>query len=241
MTKRHLADLTWPEAAGLPFVLVPVGSLEQHGPHLPLDTDTAIAIAVTSSVAERIGGDVVIAPPIAYGSSGEHQSFVGTSSIGTSVLEQVVIELVRSMSNWAGRIVFVNAHGGNVAALTRAVVQMIAEGQSVAWVACATEGIDLHAGRGETSLMLHLRPESVHLDLAEKGNTQCLSEILPTLRSGGVGAVSANGVLGDPMGAHAEEGALLLSAITDDIETRIRTGTVNGHGILGVTTALTHS
>ena len=73
-----LADQTWPETGVGRLVLVPVGSIEQHGPHLPLDTDTAIAVAVSNAVAARLGGDVLIAPPVSYGSSGEHQSFAGT-------------------------------------------------------------------------------------------------------------------------------------------------------------------
>src|SRR5690242_12360537 len=110
-----LASATWPELTDAhPTVLVPVGSIEQHGPHLPLYTDTTIAVAVTGRVADEIGPDrrVVIAPPISYGSSGEHQYFAGTSSIGTPVLREVLIELARSMRTWASRVVFVNAHGG---------------------------------------------------------------------------------------------------------------------------------
>ncbi|MEO6472834.1 MAG: mycofactocin biosynthesis peptidyl-dipeptidase MftE, partial [Aeromicrobium sp.] len=200
-----LADFTWTEIPVRPLVLVPVGSIEQHGPHLPLDTDTTIAIAVAEAVAEAVGGDVLVAPALSYGSSGEHQEFPGTSSIGTEVLQQVVVELVRSMSAWAGRIVLINAHGGNLAGLSKAVFQMIAEQHDVAWVSCATEDFDLHAGATETSLMLHLRPASVWLDRAEPGETRPLAEIMPLLIAGGVGAVSANGVLGDPSGASAAD------------------------------------
>ena len=211
-----LADRTWPEVDGRPLVLVPVGSIEQHGPHLPLDTDTAIAVSVAESIAGEFGGDVLVAPPLSYGSSGEHQGFAGTSSIGTEVLRLTVIELVRSMSTWAGRIVFVNAHGGNVAALSKAVFQMVAEQHTVGWVPCATGEVDLHAGLTETSLMLHLRPESVRLDRAEAGETRPLTQIMPLLMAGGVGAVSPNGVLGDPTGASAEEGRRLLEAMGGD-------------------------
>ena len=142
--------------------------------------------------------------------SGEHQSFPGTVSIGTEVLHQVVVELVRSLRTWADRVVLVNGHGGNVAALTAAVNQLVIEGHDVDWVPCAVAGADLHAGRTETSLMLHLRPGAVRLDRAEAGNTGPLSAILPTMRAHGVGAVSSNGVLGDPTGASAEEGRRLL-------------------------------
>ena len=145
-----------------------------------------------------------------------------------------VVELVRSMSTWAGRIVFINAHGGNVAALSKAVFQMIAEQHQVAWVPCATEDVDLHAGFTETSLMLHLRPESVRLDRAEPGDTRPLAEVLPELMAGGIAAVSANGVLGDPSGASAAQGELVLGAMANDIVHRIGDGVPDVRGMLRV-------
>ena len=217
---RLLADATSGEAVGSRLVLVPVGSLEQHGPHLPLDTDTAIAMAVAAGVADRLGEagtDVWVAPPVTYAASGEHQSFAGTSSIGTDALRVVLVELVRSMRTWAERVVLVNGHGGNLDALGAAVHQLVAEGHDVSWAACATGSVDLHAGRTETSLMLHLRPGSVRLGLAVAGNTRPLDQILPALMAGGTEAVSANGVLGDPAGASASEGAVLLAAMVDDV------------------------
>lgn len=230
----ELRDATWTELGTRRMVLVPVGSIEQHGPHLPLDTDTTIAVAVTERVAATMGGPVAVAPALSYGSSGEHQSFAGTSSIGTDVLRQVVIELVRSMSTWAGRIVFVNAHGGNAAGLSKAVFQMIAEGHDAAWAPCATEDVDLHAGLTETSLMLHLRPASVRLDRAAPGETRPLAEILPLMMAGGVAAVSPNGVLGDPTGATAEHGRHDLERMVADIVGRIGVGSTDAHGMLQV-------
>lgn len=215
-----LASATSPGLPAGPTVLVPVGSTEQHGPHLPLDTDTVIAVGVAARAADALGErgrDVVVAPAIAYGSSGEHQDFAGTSSIGTGVLHDVVVELTRSIATWASRIVFVNAHGGNLTALRGAVAQLVHEGHEVAWVPCATEEVDLHAGRTETSLMLHLAPEKVRLDRAEAGNTGSLEELLPLMMAGGVKAVSANGVLGDPAGASTEEGASVLGSMVDDV------------------------
>lgn len=215
-----LSDATSPETAAAELVLVPVGSIEQHGPHLPLDTDTVIAIAVATLTAERLGGaeaGVWVAPPLTYGSSGEHQSFAGTSSIGTDTLRAVVVELVRSLGTWASRVVLVNAHGGNLVALRAAVDQLVVEGHDVAWAACATGSVDLHAGRTETSLLLHLCPERVRLGLAVAGDRRPLHEILPALMSGGVSAVSANGVLGDPAGATSAEGSAVLASMVDGV------------------------
>lgn len=227
-----LENATSPSIPARPLVLVPVGSIEQHGPHLPLDTDTAIAVAVSTAVAERLGGDVLVAPPVSYGSSGEHQSFAGTCSIGSEALQLLVIELVRSMSTWAGRIVFVNAHGGNVASLAKATFQLGTEGHDVGWAACATESVDLHAGFTETSLMLHIRPASVRLDRAQAGDTRDLATILPIMIAGGVAAVSANGVLGDPAGATAEHGAEVMAAMTAEISGLVHDGEVDVHGRL---------
>ncbi|MFY0406145.1 mycofactocin biosynthesis peptidyl-dipeptidase MftE [Solicola sp. PLA-1-18] len=215
--RRRLARRTWRDVGRDEVLLVPVGSTEQHGPHLPLDTDTVVAVAVAEAAAAalRVGldRDVVVAPAVVYGSSGEHQSFAGTLSIGTHALRVLLVELVRSAATWADRVVLVNGHGGNLDAVTGAVTQLVHEGLDVDWVPCATEDVDLHAGRTETSLMLHLRPDSVHLDLAEAGCTSPLAELLPLLRAGGVAAVSPNGVLGDPAGASADEGARVLAAM----------------------------
>ena len=80
----------------------------------------------------------------------------------------------------------------------------------MSWVTCATEGSDLHAGRTETSLMLHLKPWEVRLERAEPGNRESLEELLPHMVEGGVKAVAPNGVLGDPRAATTSEGREVL-------------------------------
>jgi creatinine amidohydrolase len=217
------------------LVLVPVGSTEQHGPHLPFDTDTRIATAVTEGVAARLraeGASVVVAPALAYGASGEHQQFAGTVSIGHEALRFVLVELIRSLSTWAGRTVLVNGHGGNVATLTAAVAQLRTEGHPVDWAPCALapgaassgHQPDAHAGRTETSLMLHLDQGAVRLPLPPAGNIAPMRDLLPHLMRSGVAAVSASGVLGDPGGATAAEGQELLDAMTAETLRRVRRG-----------------
>lgn len=211
-----LATARWPELDGTEMsgVLVPVGSLEQHGPHLPLDTDTRIACAV----AERLdGGGWFSAPPVAFGASGEHETFPGTVSIGSQVLHDVLVELGRSACRWAGKIMFVNGHGGNHGALCSAVALLRREGRDTAWAHCAVPGGDAHAGRTETSLLLALAPDTVRMDLAVPGNVEPLQELMPVMRSGSVRAVSESGVLGDPTGANAAEGARLLAGVVRDV------------------------
>lgn len=229
-----LSAKTWPEIRPGTLLLVPVGSLEQHGPHLPLDTDTVIAAEVAGRVAAHLleDGPVLVAPPLTLAASGEHHGFPGTLSIGTDALAAMLVELVRSAALWTPRVVFVNAHGGNVFALEQAVSRLRAEGHDTAWAACATEDVDLHAGRTETSIMLHLRPAAVDLRRAEPGNSAALTDILPTLMSGGVKAVSPNGVLGDPTGADAEEGRMLVATITRDVLRRVRHGAPDHRGML---------
>ncbi|HEY8043773.1 MAG TPA: mycofactocin biosynthesis peptidyl-dipeptidase MftE [Streptosporangiaceae bacterium] len=221
-----LADLTWPEAARLgaagALLAVPVGSTEQHGPHLPLSTDTDIAVALARRLADLRPG-VVVAPPVSYGSSGEHAGFAGTLSIGQDAVQLVLTELGRSAAATFAHLVFVCAHGGNAAPARQAVARLRAESRDVLlWMPAPRPGPDLplpdaHAGRTETALQLALTPGRVRAGLAEAGNTAPLTRLLPALRAGGVQAVSRNGVLGDPGGASAAEGAHLLDQLTADL------------------------
>ena len=206
---RSLGARTWPEiGAEAPVLLVPLGSTEQHGPHLPLDTDTRIAVALCDRAATAVPSPpMVVAPPVAYGASGEHAGFAGTLSIGQEALAALVIELGRSAGGDYRLVVFVNGHGGNAEALARAVATLLAEGRAVAsWAPTVADG-DSHAGRVETSVLLALDADLVHLDRAEAGATAPLGELMDRLRAGGLRAVTANGVLGDPTGATAEEGS----------------------------------
>ena len=108
------------------------GSCEQHGPHLPLDTDTRIAVELAGRAAARC--DAIVGPPVAFGASGEHQSFPGTLSIGTEALTTLLVELGRSAFADPDRaafrgLAFVNGHGGNLLAVHRAVEVLVAEGR----------------------------------------------------------------------------------------------------------------
>lgn len=211
-----LGPMTWPEvAATAPLLVVPLGSLEQHGPHLPLDTDTRIAVAVAAEVAERAGA--VLAPALAYGASGEHAGFAGTLSLGCDAFESAVVELVRSADHFSG-VVLVNGHGGNTCSARAAAARCHGEGRRVLVVTCGAAGGDAHAGASETSLLLHLAPEVVRLDRIEAGELRPWSEVRDEVLAGGVAAVSANGVLGDPRDGSAVAGAELFAQICSRVE-----------------------
>ena len=208
----RLGARTWREVhgAGRSLVAVPLGSCEQHGPHLPLDTDTRIAVALADGLAAA-RPDVVVAPAVAYGASGEHAGFAGTLSIGLDALEPPC------SSSWSARPTPSPASCSSTvtAATPRRSTRAVRHrpptraGAVLAWsptAAAAGRDADAHAGRTETSLLLALAPSIVHLDHAEAGATAPLAELLPALRAGGVRSVAPNGVLGDPSGRQRRRG-----------------------------------
>src|SRR6201999_4401991 len=168
-----LAPLPSPEAAERAaagaVLVVPVGSTEQHGPHLPLSTDADLAVALCARLGDQPGPPVVVAPPLAYGSSGEHERFAGTISIGQEATELLLVELGRSATRTFARVLLVSTHGGNTEAVRRAVARLRAESRDVSVWFRRWPG-DAHAGRAETSLQLALAPDLVRRDRAEAGN-----------------------------------------------------------------------
>ncbi len=210
--------MRWPELTETvtsTVLAVPLGSTEQHGLHLPLATDTDIAEALAIRLAAARTA-VLVAPALPYGSSGEHAGFPGTLSIGQAALEHVIIELVRSADDFAG-VVLVCAHGGNAEPLASAAARLRSEGRCVLDWSARSGRADAHAGRTETSMMLALDPAKVDAAKAVAGNSQPIAALLPALRTGGVRAVSDNGVLGDPDGASATEGETVLAELVADL------------------------
>jgi mycofactocin precursor peptide peptidase len=218
-----LGDATWPEIEETRrghVLAIPLGSLEQHGPHLPLDTDTRIAVELAGRLAAARPA-VAVGPALAYGASGEHAGFPGTLLVRHEVLAELVVELVRSARTSFAAVVVISAHGGNAEGLAMAEERCRAEGDAVLVWTAVTRGGDAHAGRTETSLMLAIDERSVRTELAERGCTEPLEAIMPRLRAEGVRPVSSNGVLGNPAGASAAEGRTLLDEMAGDLSAAV--------------------
>lgn len=213
-----LADRSWteidPVAARCELMLC-LGAMEQHGPHLPLDTDTVIIADLARRWAESRPGRLV-GPIIPLGASGEHADFAGTLSIGTEAAADLIVETVRSGGAFR-RMVVAAWHGGNADAMSIARSRLLAEQRPVSFWMPTAAG-DAHAGRTETSMMLAIDPERVRLDRLAPGNTRPLSALMPALRATGVRNASPNGVLGDPAGADPEEGEAILRGMIAEYE-----------------------
>lgn len=229
MAAIELDKVTWPEVreaieGGRDTVVLAFGATEQHGPHMPLATDSLLGDRMARDLADRL--DAFVAPTVRVGCSSHHVGFAGTMSVGDDTFHALVADIVRSLA--AGgfkRIVLVPTHGGNFAPLGAALEKLgEVEGVRVdaltdlsVLLQIATLGQDehgvplneggLHAGEWETSLMLALHPDLVRMDRAEAGFTGDPQEAVATLfRGDGVAALAGNGVLGDPGKASAEHG-----------------------------------
>ena len=208
-----------------PILVLPLGAWEQHGPHLPLDTDTIIVERVISDalVAPQLRNiDFLVAPTIAITASDEHQGFVGTLSAGTQALKDSVVAICRSAS-WARGICIVNGHGGNtdaLAAITSA-LQYEKITHSI-WSLPAYAGGDMHAGHTETSLLLHIAPDQVRNVPLQRG-AQSTHDLIDAMREGGVHGVSENGIIGDATTASAAHGIAVLDLYTRSLQDHLVT------------------
>jgi len=202
------------------ILLLPLGAWEQHGPHLPFDTDTIIIDSVVTHTLRdtQLDADAfAIAPTIAISASDEHVGFPGTLSMGTEALVQSVVAICRSAS-WSLGVCIVNGHGGNADALPRISSALTYEkiAHSI-WSLPSYDGADMHAGHTETSVMLHVAPDKVHTDRIERGTVGDASVLVAQMRTSGVAGVSGNGVLGDPTTATSEHGVAVLNLYSSSL------------------------
>jgi len=158
------------------MVIIPLGSTEQHGPHLPLGTDHLTALEVSKKISAKTG--IVVAPVLLAGYSVYHSGFPGTLSLKPETMEQVLFESVEMLLQYGfRRILLYNGHGGNnpiqaslihrINHTTEAIAVAIGVGNSL-WSSEQGEFFDWHAGKDETSIMLFLFPDLVRMDRAEK-------------------------------------------------------------------------
>jgi len=232
--------MTWPVAkerlGHVKVALLPVGAIEQHGPHLPLDVDAYDAERLAREVAEACSHPrPLVLPLIAYGVSYHHDDFAGTISIGPDILSQLVYQVGMAVSRQGiDKLVIVNGHGGNDPALHFA-AQMInrdagiftcvdtGETSDIDIDGMAVTPNDVHAGEIETSTTLALRPEVVRKDLISAAVPRFSSHYLDFSSKRGVGwyghtlKISSTGVMGDPTRASAEKGRRMWAIIVRNL------------------------
>jgi creatinine amidohydrolase len=231
----YLADRTWPELDDMgSLAVVPVGSTEQHGPHLPLATDHRIAESLACEATDRTG--VLCTPTVQVGVSPHHRQFNGTMWVDPPAFREYMASLARNLKyHGIDRIVFVNAHGGNVAHLREVGRRLRDTGDAYAiewmWNESIPDLVDdlferngPHGGPKETAMMQHLAPDLVR------------EERLEDARDGGIADLDAadtivhgartfydsidnteNGVLGDQTDATPEKGEQLFEAATEQL------------------------
>lgn len=225
-----LGELTWPQAERrfqeVDVALLPVGAIEQHGPHLPLDTDAFDADYLARRVAESCSDPKpIVLPPIPYGVSYHHDDFPGTISVSNEALSKLVYDIgLACARNGITKLVIVNGHGGNSATLKFA-AQMINRDANIFTCVdtgessdvdldrlCETDN-DVHAGEVETSTSLAIRPDLVDDSAVQAFVPSFSSRYLDFTARRSVewfartAKISPNGVLGDPTKASADKGS----------------------------------
>ena len=232
MAVPHFIDLTAAEVAALPadtVAVLPLGAIEQHGPHLPVSTDYVAATEAAAAAVELAAPTVpvVLLPGLAYTKSDEHHRFPGTIWLSWDTLMRTLVDIGRSLhTSGITRLLFVNGHGGN-SALGQVACREIRKqfglrtffahlsvpvDQGGRGSARSELGMGIHGGHGETSLMLHLRPDLVHMDLAVRRVPEYLTEydLIGFGKPVSFGWLSddfgPDGHIGDPTGATAEHG-----------------------------------
>lgn len=244
-------DLTYQQVGALPpstVAVLPLGAIEQHGAHLPVSTDhlvaSSVAEAAVATVAESGAAHALLLPGLAYTKSDEHHWAPGTIWLGWETLMATLVDIGRSLAvSPVERLMFVNGHGGNSALGQVACRELHRrfglktffahssmprdQGGGLAPDVDPENGFGVHGGRGETSMVLHLRPDLVHMDLA----TRQVPERMAQYEHIGFGkAVSfgwtsddfgPGGVIGDPTGATADHGKVLFEGAVSKVAAAI--------------------
>ena len=254
MTKFRYGELTWPEmreaASRQPVVLVPFGTVEDHGPHLPVNTDNVIVEAICLEAASRAPGEMLVMPLLAYGLDEHHMDFPGTISVDMQTLLAHLADVAGSVARHGfSHVLIVNGHGSNAAIADLAARHVVLETGIVCGAMSPNAAIDptlaeptlsqmrrsgpggiAHAGEYETAMMLHLRPDLVQMDRAVREMGQLKLEYFnwdhaePSVLSwqDWWSRMSESGVCGDPTVATAEFGRALLETTADNFVRFVR-------------------
>jgi creatinine amidohydrolase len=225
------------------MVILPVASLEQHGPHLPVEVDSKLGETVAVRAARKIGErgqQAVVLPVLWTGLSEHHMSFGGTITLDVPTFAAVIEGVCRSvLRHGFKRIILLNAHGGNENALRTITDELTPKlgapiVQFTYWYAAAvaiakileTQGVLMHACEAETSMMLAVRPELVAMDrvaMAKANSTPDVTDVVGggVYRWRTIGARSSSGVIGNPEAATAEKGERLFEAIASSVAEKL--------------------
>lgn len=226
------------------ILILPLGAIEQHGPHLPFITDLAIAQSCASALVDEVGEelDLWLLEPLAFTKSNEHAGSPGTVWLGPETMLAVLDDIGRSIATTpASKLVFLNGHGGNSSLLNVACRELrLNHGLQTFLVHPSLPpdqggassqgelGMGIHAGREETSLMLYLRPELVRMDLASRNVPEHLADNTHVRFGGSVSFgwlaqdFGPQGHIGDPTGASIEQGEALFGTAVDELIMALR-------------------
>lgn len=242
--KTDYGKLSWEEVRDADkdrVVILNVSATEDHGPHMPLDTDTVLGMAVANGVAAKAPQDVLVMPPIAYGFNEHHKDFPGVIWIQPETLIAFVTDVTKSLAHHGfRRILLLNSHGSNHPVLDLAARKTVIETGIICvsasyWNLCADRinavrksdiGGIAHAGEFEAAMYKYLHPEMVHLEKATEQNLHNPDSKffnLDLARGGGKAMlmrwwseVSPDGTMGDPTVADAETGKAFLEAAIEE-------------------------
>jgi creatinine amidohydrolase len=242
MNKVRYDELTWIEMreaiSNNPVVLLPFGTVEDHGPHLPLNTDNVIVEAICLDAAQRAPGEMLVMPTAAYGLDEHHMDFPGTITVDMQTLLAFVADVAISPARHGfSHVLIVNGHGSNASIAELAARRVVLQTGIVCGAMSPNAAIDptlaeptlsemrrsssggvAHAGEYETAMMLHLRPDLVQMDRAVREVGQLKLEHFnwdhsePSVLSwqDWWSRMSESGVCGDPTVATAEFGRALF-------------------------------
>ncbi len=227
---KKLAYMTWPEIqniinTGNAICIIPVGSTEQHGPHMVEGTDSFIAEYISDKLAQELGNSI-IAPTINFGFSDYHLAFPGTISISRDLLKSILLISATNLIEAGFKyVIYIPGHGGDFNSCNDACRELaIKYGKEIVLTypsftefshaisqPCLDAGlkpddVGAHSGAGETSLIMYIDKNLVRMDKLQKGSTGNLSDMRKTMLTSGTDKVSSIGVLGDPRLARIEYG-----------------------------------